>query len=132
MRRYNIATVILLIIPIINFTVAAPALAPGDLQEGIDVVHSGRYGDAITTLVKRGNEWNELWGQILGSKIFAKPDKSHFAKPSQGPSPARLSWIWKLSGPGPASGWTDVTQPLATIPEEPEPLPKLTSKLAKK
>jgi len=54
--------------------------------------------DAITMLGKRGNE-DELWLKYL-SKF-----KNYFKKPK-----------------GPVDGWTDVRQPLPSIPENPSPV----------
>jgi hypothetical protein len=104
MRRYYIFSGILLVLPIINFAVAAPALVQDKRQPGVDVVHIPE--DAITMLGKRGDGLNELWLKLFG------PFKDHFAKPES--SAARPS--------APADGWTDLEQPLPSIPEEPEPV----------
>jgi hypothetical protein len=136
MRRYNIAPRIFLILLIINSAVAAPLLAQGELQAGVDVAHTGTPGpgdlDAMTTLRKRvklplplpGNKWNALW-----DKIPSEPENNFLARPQQ------LSPAMGLPPLAPAVGWTDVGQRLPSIPEEPseskQPPPKLTSKLAK-
>ena len=52
MRRYYIVSWIFLVLPIIDFALAAPALVPEERQAGVDVAHIPE--DAVTTLVKRG------------------------------------------------------------------------------
>jgi hypothetical protein len=111
MRRYYIVSGILLILPIIDFAVAAPVLVQEKRQAGVDVVHIPE--DAITMLGKRGDELNELWLKLFGhpEDHFAKPEESSAARPSSSSPPS-----------GPADGWTDVKQPLPSIPEEPSPV----------
>jgi hypothetical protein len=74
------------------------------------VVHTE---DATTMLGKRGDELNELWLKLFGDSKdhFAKPGESSAARPSSSSPPS-----------GPADGWTDITQPLPSIPEEPSPV----------
>ena len=56
---------------------------------------------------------DELWLHIFGDPgdDFAKPESSSAARPSSSSLPS-----------GPADGWTDVKQPLPSIPEEPPPV----------
>jgi len=75
-------------------------------------------GDAITMLGKRGDELSELWLKYL-SRIenhFPKPEESSAARPS--PSSPPLV---------PEGRWTDLKQPLPSIPEEPEELSPVSS-----
>jgi hypothetical protein len=112
MRRYYAVSGILLILPIIDFALAAPVLVPEKRQKGtgVNVVHTE---DATTMLGKRGDELNELWLKLFGDSEdhFAKPEESSAARPSSSSPPS-----------GPADGWTDITQPLPSIPEEPSPV----------
>jgi hypothetical protein len=131
MRRYYIVSGILLILPIIDFAVAAPALVQEKRQVGVDAVHIPEA--AITMLEKRGDELNELWFNYLShfENYFAKPEESSVARPppSSPPSGPKDGWT-DVSQPlpsipeepsGPNDGWTDVSQPLPSIPEEPSP-----------
>ncbi len=54
MRRYYIVSGILLILPIIDFALAAPVLVQEECQAYVDVVHIPK--DVITVLEKRGAE----------------------------------------------------------------------------
>ena len=104
MRRYYIVSGILLILPIINFAVAAPVPVQEKLQTDVDVVHPE---DAITMLGKRvdDGELNELVIELFGH--LPKPEESSAASQS---SSSRLLQ--------PADGWTDVKRPLPSIPED--------------
>lgn len=104
MRRYYIASGILLILPIIDFVLAAPVLVQEKCQAGVEVVHKPE--DAIIILGKRGDELNELWLKFLNEDHFAKSEKSSAARPSSSSPP---SW--------PADGVTDVEKPLPSNPE---------------
>ena len=55
-----------------------------------------------------GDGLNEMWLKLFGDPgdHFAKPESSSAARPSSRPT----------------DGWTDVSQPLPTIPEEPSPV----------
>jgi hypothetical protein len=117
MRRYYIVSGILLILHIIDFAVAAPALVKEKRQAGVDVAPIPE--DVTTMLGKRVDELNELLLQLFGvpedhfAKLedFAKPESSSAAHPSSSSPPS-----------GPADGWTNVKQPLPSIPEEPSPV----------
>lgn len=111
MRGYFVVFGILLILPIIDFAVAAPALAQVKRQAGVDVVHISE--DAISMLGERGDESNELLLKYTSyiENYFANPEELSHTRP---PSDSQLS--------APADGWTDLNQPLATIPEEPSPV----------
>ena len=58
MRRYNIVPLILFLISIINFALAAPVLIPEKCQACVDVVHVPK--DVTTVLGKRGDELAKL------------------------------------------------------------------------
>jgi hypothetical protein len=62
MRRYNIVPLILLILFIINFALAAPVLIPEEKKVYIDVGHVPK--DVITVLGKRGDELNK-WAKLF-------------------------------------------------------------------
>jgi hypothetical protein len=102
MHRYCIVSGILLILPIIDFALAAPVLVQEKRQAGVDVMHIPE--DAITMLGKRGDEFDELLHTLLAVT------ENRFATPGEPSSSATL---------GPADGWTNVKQPLPSIPEEP-------------
>ena len=88
MRLYNIASGVLLILPIIDFALAAPVLAHGDTLAGVDVVHMHR--DVITALGKRVGE-GEL--EKAAAEIFDTSGKSaessdaHVSSSSATPAP---------------------------------------------
>ena len=108
MRRYYIISRVLLILPIIDFAVAAPTLVQEKRRAGVNAVHLVP-GDAITMLGKRGGEFNELWLKYLShwENHFADPEPSAIRPPSS------------LPPSEPADGWTNLKQPLPSIPEEP-------------
>ena len=110
MRGYYIVSGILLILPIIDFAVAAPAFAQKKHQAGVDVVHISE--DAITMLGERGDESDEVWLKFTSylENYFGNPEKLSPTHPSSSSRPS-----------APADGWTDLNQPLPTIPEEPSP-----------
>ena len=129
MRLYYVVSGIflkVLILSVIDFAVAAPTLVQEKVekpQAQVDAV--GNAEDAMTTLRKRVGDWEEVWqmevinGGRPGSHFFLK-------KPSSG---ARLMSTSQRPGPAPADGWTNLKQPLPTIPEEPPSLTSKTSKL---
>ena len=96
MRRYYIVSGIILILPIINFAVAAPVPVQEKLQADVDVVHPE---DSMTMLGKRVDELSELWITLFG----------HLPNPGESSGSRLLQ---------PADGWTDVKRPLPSIPEE--------------
>jgi hypothetical protein len=110
MRRYHIVSGILLILPIIDFAVAAPVLVQ-EKRQGLDVMHISE--EAITMLRKRGDELNELWFDLFGDTEdhIAKPEESSAARPSSSSTPAGLT-----------DGSTGVKQPLPSVPEELSPV----------
>jgi hypothetical protein len=69
MRRYYIVSGILLILPIINFAVAAPVLVQEKRQAVVDVAHIPK--DVITMLGKRGD--SETFEELL-LKLFGVPE----------------------------------------------------------
>jgi hypothetical protein len=69
----------------------------------------------ITILGKRGNELDEL---LLIDKLLG-PSDVHFARPEES-SAAHLSS--SSAPPELADGWTDLSRPLPSIPEEPSPV----------
>jgi hypothetical protein len=106
MRRYYIVSGILLILPIIDFALAAPVLVQEKRQAGVDVAHISE--DSIIMLGKRGGEFDE-WLEHLNQfeNQFAKPKESSAARPSSSSPPS-----------GPDHGQMDVQQPLpASNPE---------------
>ena len=111
MRRHYIISGILLIFSIIDFAVAAPALVPQKRQAVVHVVRIPQ--DAITMLRKRVDSFDELLLELFGvpGERSAKPESSSAARPSSSLPPSR-----------PADGWTDLKQPLPSIPEEPSPV----------
>ena len=107
MRRCYIISGIFLILPIIDFAVAAPVPGQEEPQAGVDAVRE----DVETTLVKRGDELDEL--PQLFKDLYAKPEsESSAALPSSSAPPS-----------GPYHGSTDDRQPLPPIPEDWEWLP---------
>jgi hypothetical protein len=96
MRWYYIVSGIFFIIPIIDFAFAAPVLVQETHQGGVDVVYIPE--DAMTMLGKRGEEFDKSAVTLFGVL------EDHSAKPEE-----------------PADGWTDLKQPLPSIPEEPSP-----------
>jgi hypothetical protein len=109
MRRYHIVSGILLILPIIDFAVAAPVLVQEKRQTRVYVEHTPE--DAITILGKRGNELDEL------TKLFPLYE-DHFAQESPAARPSSSS-----PPSGPDHGSTDVGEPLPSIPEDWSPEP---------
>jgi hypothetical protein len=114
MRRYYIASGILLILPIMDFAVAAPVPVQQKPQADVCVVHTTE--DAKTKLGKRGAY--ELWAQFFDhpeSHPFPKPEELPATHPplplAVGPSSNSLS-----SGPTDVS--TNVDEPVS-IPKEP-------------
>jgi hypothetical protein len=81
MRRNYIVSGILLILPIIDFAVAAPMLVQEKHQAGVDAVHIPE--DAITVLGKRGDDLNKLF--FMFEDHFAKPEESSATRPSSSP-----------------------------------------------
>jgi hypothetical protein len=67
MRRYNTVPLILLILPIINFALAAPLPTPEGEKVYVDVGHVPK--DVITVLGKRGDELDKL------AKLFDNFDR---------------------------------------------------------
>ena len=112
MRRYHIVFGILLILPIIDFAVAAPVLVQEKRQTRVNVEHMPE--DAMTILGKRGGELDEL-NKVLSlyEDHFATPAESSATHPSSSSQPS-----------GPVHGPMDVGQPPPSVPEgwSPEPL----------
>ena len=109
MHLCYILSEILLILPTIDFDVAAPVLIQEKSQAGVDVVHL--YEDVMTMLGKRADELDELLYELFGdpeSHLLAKPEESSATRPSSSSQPSGL-----------ADGPMDVEQPLPSIPEEP-------------
>lgn len=104
MRQYYITSGILLILSIIDFTVAAPALVREKGQTGVDVMRIPE--NVITMLGKRVDELpvSELWHKYLsGEDDVAKPEESSASS--------------SLSPSVPADRLPDINQP--PPPEEP-------------
>jgi hypothetical protein len=104
MRLYYVVSGILLILSIIDFAVAAPVLLQENPQAVVDIVKIPE--DAMTALRKRVGDWEKVW-QL---EILRRPKSQYYSK------------LWESSRPqlpAPPGGWTDVSQPLPSIPEEP-------------
>ena len=99
MRLYYMVSGILLTLPVIKFSVAAPVLVREELQARINVVHKPE--DVVTTLKKRGGELDELWLKLSGHP--------------EGHSLSNL----ELPAAHPPSGPTNVEQTLRYIDGEP-------------
>jgi hypothetical protein len=115
----HIVSGIFLILPIINFAVAAPVLVQEKLQARVDVVHIPKH--AVTMLGKRAGELDEiLWDAeghyFVRPEYSAKPGESSATRPSSGSRPSGLG-----------SGPTDVEQPQPSIPEQPSQVSSLHS-----
>jgi hypothetical protein len=102
MRLYYPVSGILLVLPIINFALAAPVVVQEKRQAGVDVVHI--LEDAVPMLGKRGDDLDELF--LLYEDHFAQPEESSAARPSSSSPPS-------VSDPV----WTDLKQPLPSVPE---------------
>ena len=101
MRRYVIVSGILLILPVIDFALAAPVLVQEKRQASVDVLNIPR--DEVTVLGKRGNsELENLLDEYF--KGMGKPAESSDAHASSSPAP-----------PGPDHGLTNVVQ--APVPD---------------
>ena len=102
MRLYYTVSGIILILPIINFAVAAPVLVQERRQTGINVVYTPK--EAMTISRKRGNELDEMWLEVLGhpeSNFLPKLEKLSAPHPLSNPPPS-----------GPADVSMDFEQPL--------------------
>ncbi|KAI0276413.1 hypothetical protein BGY98DRAFT_935049 [Russula aff. rugulosa BPL654] len=86
-------------------------------QAGVDTVKKPEDAmSPMTTLGKRVGDWEKLW-QL---EVLRQPKSQYYSK------------LWESSRPqlpAPPGGWTDVSQPLPSIPEEPSP--PLMSKISK-
>ena len=117
MSLYYTISVILLILPSINFAVSAPLLVREKPQAriGAKVVQWNAPEGAIRMLGKRGNELNELWLKLFGhpESYFLPPELYELSAehPSSNPS--------DLPPSGPADMPMDVEQLQQYIPEEP-------------
>jgi len=102
MRGYNIVSGILLVLPIINFAVAAPALLPEKRQAGVDMAHIPE--DAVTMLGKRVNPGEELDEPFL-KKIsgFSFLDDVLFEPEAKAPKPEPKRSNPGSSNPGPSN-----------------------------
>ena len=108
--RDYIASGIFLILPIINFAVAAPVQVQEKVQARVDVVHIPKH--AMTILGKRQGVLDDIiWdpkGYFVRLEDLAKPEESSATRPSSSSQPSGL-----------ADGPTDVEQPLPSISNEP-------------
>jgi hypothetical protein len=112
--RGYIVSWIFLILPIINFAVAAPVLVQEKLQARVDVVHIPKH--AMTMLGKRQGELDEIFwdaeGHFVKPEYSANPEESSATRPPSSSQPLGLA-DWP----------TDVHQPLPSIPDEPPQVP---------
>jgi hypothetical protein len=89
MRRYDIVSGILLILPIIDFALAAPVLVQEKRQACVDVVHIPR--DMITVLWKRGPGGEEVeklaeeFSKTLNKPVDSSESSGAHASPSSAP-----------------------------------------------
>ena len=87
MRRYNVVPLIILILFILNFALAAPVLLPDKHQVYVNVAHVPK--DVITVLGKRGDRLEEM------EKLFenfdkwwkGEPESSSAARPPSSSAP---------------------------------------------
>jgi hypothetical protein len=85
MRRYYIVSGIFLILPIIDFAIAAPVLVQGTRQAGADVMRMPE--DAMTILGNRGDDdLDKVF--LVFEDYFIKPEETSTARPS---SPSTVS-----------------------------------------
>ena len=108
---------IFLILPIINFAVAAPVLVQEKPQARVDVVHIPKH--AMTMLGKRAGELDDIFWDAEGHYLVrpehsANPGESSATRPSSSSRPSGL-----------ADGPTDVEQPQPSIPEQPSQVSSL-------
>ena len=119
MRRYFIASGVLLVLPVVNFAIAAPVLVQETRQTGVDVVHMPE--GAITMLGERG-ELDDLEELLrMYEERLPKQAESSASHPSSS-SPPPLPPPAPPPAPPPDHGWADVGQPQPSIPEEPSPV----------
>ena len=102
MRRKYIVSGILLILPIIDFAVAAPVPVQEKRQAGIDVAHIPE--DAKAMLRKRGDDFDQLFSMF--EDHFANPEESSATRPSSSSPPS-----------GSDHGQMDVKKPPPSNPE---------------
>jgi hypothetical protein len=107
MRQVYIFSGILLILPIIDFAVAAPVLVQEKRQAGVNVVQIRE--DAVPMLWKRADELEKMF--LMDEGYIDRLKESLNARPSSSSRPS-----------GPNQGWTDVEKPLPSIPEKPSPI----------
>jgi hypothetical protein len=116
MRRYYIASGILLILAIIDFAVAAPVLVQEKRQVDVNVV---QLPEDVTTMLghlgKRGDEFLKLIN--IPEDHFANLEDFAANPHGWGPSAPRPP-------SGPADGSTSVKQPPSSTPEEPSTVPR--------
>ena len=129
MRLYYIVSEILLILSIIDSSVAAPVPSPAQEkpQARIDDSEVHTPEDKIIMLEKRGDQWYEEMFRLFGPPT----GKSYFLPNQELPAAHPLSSPLQLV---PADGWTDVSKPLSPIPKEPPQMsspyrPPLSSQL---
>ena len=110
MRRYYIVSGILLILPIIDFALAAPVLVQEKRQAGFNVLHIPE--DVTTMLEKRGDELDELI--LVYEDHFAKPEEPPATHPSSSSPPPGSDYRQVDIKPPPPShpeGWSPVSSP---------------------
>ena len=105
MRRYNIVSGLLLILPFIDFALAAPVLVQEKRQAYVDVVHIPK--DVITVLRKRGfDDLEKLVEDFFntGVKPPIESSDAHASSSSAPPGPDHGSTnVVHAPGPNPAS-----------------------------
>jgi hypothetical protein len=88
MRRHNVVSGVLFILPIINFALAAPALVQEKRHAFVDVVH--RPDDVITVLGKRvglEDPLDSMWDKYF-QKLWGKPEVSSATHAPSSPAPS--------------------------------------------
>jgi hypothetical protein len=115
MHRHHIVSGLLLILPIINFALGAPALAPvkQELEAGAVEVHIPE--DAVTVLKRRGRDSIERLFANLKISLDPRPSSSSSSSRPSGPAPAHAQQP-NSAGPSTESDYesTKVDAPLST------------------
>ncbi|KAI0276449.1 hypothetical protein BGY98DRAFT_704983 [Russula aff. rugulosa BPL654] len=104
MRRFIIVSGILLILPVIDFALAAPVLVRENRRACVDVIH--RPEDMITVLGKRVDDPLDPMFENYFESIWGKPKESSATPASLSPTPSELDYELTdiVQAPAPNSG----------------------------